>query len=254
MKALVSFLLLLLPVQAVCGPIVSEAPPTACVRSLHSLFQKWVSPEERQLIEDLKNDEIVSVEHPQVRHTNESPLILVLSSGKKIVFKFNEVATRSSGMNKEIAAFLFDRMLGLHLVPATFVRREATFRGSAQLFIEGFHKTESLYKTTELEIFDFLIHTMDRTPENAIWTKEGKLHAIDHGYSLNPVQTPISSTPVHQERLLQKAQRCPRLMERMRKLPDFEIQELLQPLVGREATEQVILRKNWLLQNLPPKP
>ena len=253
MKVLVS-LLLLLPVSAVCGPILSEAPSSSCVRSLHSLFEKWVSPAERRLIEDLKNEEILAIDHPKVRETNEAPLILVLSSGRKVVFKFNEVATRSSGMNKEIAAFLFDRMLGLHLVPATFSRSEFALQGSAQLFVEGAHKTAGLYKTPELEIFDFLIHTMDRTPENVIWTREGRIHAIDHGYSLNPVNTPISSTPGYQDRLLQKAQRCPRLIERMRKLPDFEIRELLQPLVGEEATGQVIFRKNWLLQNLPPKP
>jgi len=228
------------------GPVI----PPVCDEVFQSLLKKVISRPEQDLIHTLTLDPVLEVTYPRVQNTLEKPVILNLKSGKKLIFKNNEIGGRSRGMNKEVAAFLFDRMLNANLVPTTFIREENAIRGSAQVFIEGYHRTHSVYKTPDLQIFDFLIDTHDRASENVIWTKFGRPYAIDHGFTFVPTPNPIPVTEASREFLTKTAKRCPRFIKQLRKVKDAEIASILRPLIGEESTDQLLIRKQWLLDRI----
>ena len=238
-------------------PWFSEAG-TLCPFLLSELYASVASQADLDLIHQLNQDPVVSSARPKVTRSLETPIILELRSGKKLIFKNNPETTRTSGMNKEIAAFLFDRMLKTDLVPLTVIRIEGEITGSAQLFVEGVHRTDRLYKTPAMRIFDFLIDTFDRTPENVVWAEKNRAYAIDHGFTFNVAKTAVCPSPSYQASVLEAANKVPGLMQRLKNLNEGRVRAVLEPLVGVAPTDQVLERKEWLVrefekQNTPQK-
>lgn len=97
-----------------------------------------------------------------------------------------------SGSEKERAAYLVDRFIGFDFVPPTVVRTIDGERGSVQKFIADAkeicdtpqEERDSRYKPDliKLWIFDYIIWNADRHGGNAL-VKNGKVYAIDHGYT-----------------------------------------------------------------------
>jgi hypothetical protein len=240
----VGFLSLLL---ALVLPRLTEARPL-CPYLLSELYASVVSQADLDLIEQLNRDPVIAISRPKVTRSIETPIVLELKSGKKLIFKDNLETTRTSGMRKEVAAFLFDRLLKTNLVPLTIIRIEGEVTGSAQFFIEGVHRTDRLYKTPAMRVFDFLIDTFDRTPENVVWSEKNRAYAIDHGFTFNVAKTAVCPSPTYQASVLDAARKVPGLMHRLKNLQEAQIRAILEPLVGEAPTNQVLERKTWLVQ------
>ncbi|NDG85203.1 MAG: hypothetical protein EBX52_09240 [Proteobacteria bacterium] len=218
-----------------------------CSLMLSEVYLSVVSQADLDLIEALSRDPVVSVSRPQVTRSLETPVVLHLKSGKKLIFKNNPETTRTSGMNKEVAAFLFDRMLKTDLVPLTVIRTEGEITGSAQLFVEGVMRTDRKYKTPAMKIFDFLIDTFDRTPENVVWGERNRAWAIDHGYTFNVAKTAVCPSPSYRNGVLETGLRVPGILQRLHDLPEGRIRAVLEPLLGAEPVNQLLERRTWLL-------
>jgi hypothetical protein len=221
---------------------------SVCPYLLSELYASVVNQADLDLIMELNQDPVVAISRPKVTQSLETPIVLELKSGKKLIFKNNPETTRTSGMNKEIAAFLFDRMLKTNLVPLTVIRTEGEITGSAQIFVNGVHRTDRLYKTPPMRIFDFLIDTFDRTPENVIWTEGNRAYAIDHGFTFNVAKTAVCPSPSYQASMIEAAQKVPGLMHRLKALQESQIRTILEPLIGILPTNQLLERRAWLVQ------
>jgi hypothetical protein len=99
----------------------------------------------------------------------------------------------------EIAAYLFEKYLGLNMVPPTVERRFREDRGSLQLWVESEMslrtKNEKNIKTPSIKVFswnratflhrffDNLIGNEDRHANNILITKDWRMILIDHSRS-----------------------------------------------------------------------
>lgn len=122
---------------------------------------------------------------------NETLFVSLENDGHGVFKPKNEVG--SDYHKRERAAYLIDRFLGFDLVPTTIIREIDGRVGSVQRFIkdapgwlqlsEEDRNALSLLEKMKLNLFDFLILNGDRHGGNFL-TKNGKIFAIDHGYSL----------------------------------------------------------------------
>gem|GEM_PF-3627235 len=247
MRSFLLFLNLLLAWAAVPGLSALAGNGKHCSLMLSELYASVVSEADLELIEALARDPVVSVSRPEVTRSLETPVVLHLRSGKKLIFKNNPETTRTSGMNKEVAAFLFDRMLKTDLVPLTVIRTEGDVTGSAQLFVEGVIRKDGLFRTSAMRVFDFLVDTFDRTPENVIYDPRGRAWAIDHGYTFNVAQTAVCPSTSYQNSIIQVALGVPGILQRLQDLPESRIRAVLEPLLGAEPVNQLLERRKWLL-------
>jgi hypothetical protein len=103
------------------------------------------------------------------------------------------------GWKYEIAAYLFDKYLGLSMVPPTVEKEFRNDRGSAQLWMESEmslrRKNEGNIKTPSIKVFswnratflhrffDNLIGNEDRHANNILITKDWRMYLIDHSRS-----------------------------------------------------------------------
>lgn len=101
----------------------------------------------------------------------------------------------------EVVASLISQHFGLDVVPQTFMRealiqlgeenQQVLLKGSAQKYIEepvvplnkyeGGLDKESATRTL---ILDIILGNTDRTPENTLVNRDGRVYAIDNGFSL----------------------------------------------------------------------
>jgi uncharacterized repeat protein (TIGR03843 family) len=96
---------------------------------------------------------------------------------------------------REVAAFELDRALGLGVIPATVLRRDAPFgEGSLQRFIEAdfsehyFSLREEAVHLDALRViaaFDLLANNADRKGGHLLVDDDGRVWAIDNGLSFH---------------------------------------------------------------------
>lgn len=98
--------------------------------------------------------------------------------------------TWAGAMLAEEWVYKLDRILGLNLVPLTFIGKINGYDFSAQVAIMNAHDSEIEFRMSgynnhfpELFILDFLIQNRDRHGQNSIFTPMGDLVAIDNGHS-----------------------------------------------------------------------
>lgn len=97
----------------------------------------------------------------------------------------------------EVIAFDLSNRLGMELVPETFVAdvliksntSEMSVEGSFQKFIEAvpicyYNGRINILSGTELFLFDVLTGNIDRSIENTLVDKTGKIWGVDNGFSL----------------------------------------------------------------------
>ena len=95
---------------------------------------------------------------------------------------------------RERAAWLLSRELGWPLVPPTVVRDGPHGEGSVQLFIDSDPRAnfftmrdEMLDRFAPIAMFDVLIQNADRKGGSCLNGTDGRLWAIDHGLTFNPL-------------------------------------------------------------------
>ena len=93
-------------------------------------------------------------------------------------------------MQAESWVYQLDRILGLNIVPLTFLGKINGFDYSAQVVIKNAKDSEIEFRMTnysekypEIFILDFLIQNRDRRSTNSIFSGLGFLVAIDNGHS-----------------------------------------------------------------------
>ena len=147
-------------------------------------------------------------------------------------------------ISRERAAYLISRFLGFDFVPPTVIKIINGKEGSLQEFVED---AKSGYETgysdidqderVKLEIFDNLIVNEDRHGNNYL-VKDGKIFAIDHGYSLDPIDLGkniyIERVPVG-------------IAEKLRRFVESEdqkgiLRDLLVELLGESVADKFIKR------------
>ncbi|MDO8663247.1 MAG: hypothetical protein Q7K28_00180 [Candidatus Wildermuthbacteria bacterium] len=103
-----------------------------------------------------------------------------------------ESRRKSEFIARERAAYLISRFLGFDFVPPTIIKVVSDKEGSLQEFVEdarigGEVEYDEIdpRERDKLRIFDYLIANTDRHGGNYLF-KDGKIFAIDHGYTLSP--------------------------------------------------------------------
>ncbi len=95
---------------------------------------------------------------------------------------------------RERAAWILSRELGWPLVPPTVVRDGPHGEGSVQLFIDSDPRAnfftmrdKELDRFAPIAMFDVLIQNADRKGGSCLSGTDGRLWAIDHGLTFNPL-------------------------------------------------------------------
>lgn len=103
---------------------------------------------------------------------------------------YEGLSQKTEFINRERAAYLISRFLGFDFVPPTVIKTVNGKEGSLQEFVEDAQVGQEVryeeidrYERAKLEIFDGLIFNRDRHEGNYL-LKDGKIFAIDHGFSL----------------------------------------------------------------------
>ncbi|UCF66914.1 MAG: hypothetical protein JSV80_14180 [Acidobacteriota bacterium] len=156
----------------------------------------------------------------------------------------------------EVAAYRFDRLIGLGCVPVTVIRDVHGEIGSLQAWVDNaISERNRVEKNIELEqpdeyhasleqrqIFDALIYNVDRTQENILITEPGsKMWLIDHSraFRLRP-QLPgeiVRDPPVI----------SPSLRQRLAELDLETLTAALERLLTRGQIEAILARRDRLL-------
>jgi hypothetical protein len=174
-----------------------------CVRAFAQFLPEDVA-EWPKWEEFLKTAEIVGQEQMSGPEAVTNPWKLTLS---KDGITRNGLWKNIDGMQKgykegwkyEIAAYLFDKYLGLNMVPPTVEKEFRKDRGSVQLWVESEmslkKKNEGNIKTPSIKVFswnratflhrffDNLIGNEDRHANNILITKDWRMYLIDHSRS-----------------------------------------------------------------------
>lgn len=96
--------------------------------------------------------------------------------------------------DSELAAYKLDQYLGYNRVPITISKKLNGEEGTVQLLVDDLGKFSKGRGQEEMSVFDYLIHNFDRTnnPDNLIYTAEGYVVGIDHGFAFNKGWMPPS--------------------------------------------------------------
>lgn len=169
----------------------------------------------------------------------------------------------------EIAAYIFDRMLGLNMVPPTVEKRFRTSKGSLQLWVDlemseldrtkneipipqdkREHYTKILYIA---RAFDSLIANIDRTQQNIRWTRDWRLILIDHSraFRTKRIYTDQLVYGRHGLRKTLRFEKLPKiLVERIKALNQDNIKSAVGDYLGYEEIQAVLKRKKLLLKEI----
>jgi len=153
----------------------------------------------------------------------------------------------------EIAGYVFDRMLGLGMVPATVRRRVDGKVGSVQWFVEGMiPESERLEKKLtppnpdewseqvfKVRLFDELISNADRHLKNIQVTSNFQIRLIDHSRTFRVNRS------LRKPDSLEKFSRS--LLERIGRLEKKEMQKQLGEYLTGAQIERVLQRRDAIL-------
>ena len=172
------------------------------------------------------------------------------------------------GWKFEIAAYLFDKHLGLNMVPPTVEKRFHNNRGSCQLWIESKmtmrDKVEQKIKTPPVKIFyynralnvqryfDNLIGNEDRHQNNYLITEDWRIILIDHSRSFRTGKKWTADLPYgekNKEGLVLKE--MPKdLLEKTKALTFEVIKGFVGDFLTDEEINAVLARKELIIQHI----
>ena len=169
----------------------------------------------------------------------------------------------------EIAAYIFDRMLGLDMVPPTVEKRFKASKGSLQLWVvlemseldriqndipipedKQEHYENIIYIA---RVFDSLIANIDRTQQNIRWTKDWRLILIDHSraFRTKRIYTDQLVYGRHGLRKTMCFERLPKiLVQRIKGLDYDTIKTAVGDYLGYEEIQAVLKRKKLILKEI----
>jgi len=158
----------------------------------------------------------------------------------------------------DVAAYRLSRLLGMHNVPPTVVRRVRRTLGSVQLWVEGSRTQASVLREAgampsellarrglqiwEMRVFDNLIDNIDRNPGNMLWSETWDLWLVDHTRTFARSTELPSCDRIH---------RCSRrLYDSLPKLDEESVGRELDGLFGRFEIQALLVRRDLILQRL----
>lgn len=169
----------------------------------------------------------------------------------------------------EIAAYIFDKLLGLNMVPPTVERRFRTNKGSLQLWIDlemsELDRIDAHILIPEAQqaqcdgslciarAFDSLIANIDRTQQNIRWTKDWRLILIDHSraFRTKRIYTDQLVYGRHGLRKTMRFERLPKiLVQRIKGLDYDTIKAAVGDYLGYEEIQAVLKRKKLILKEI----
>ncbi len=166
----------------------------------------------------------------------------------------------------EIAAYQFDKYLGLNMVPPTVEKRFQGNRGSCQVFVDYWLSLKKI-KDQKIKVpsykifpynrslylqrfFDNLIGNEDRHQNNYLITKDWRIILIDHSRSFRTGKkwiTQLFYGPKNPEGLVMKE--IPRaLLEKIKSLNYDVIKSLVGDYLNEEEINAVLARKDLIVQ------
>jgi hypothetical protein len=148
----------------------------------------------------------------------------------------------------EVAAYEFDKVLGLDMVPPTVVREIDGKRGSLQLWVEGcklYRDVQSgtpqsvdwSHQLSRMKLFDSLICNRDRNAQNFLVSSDWVIVLIDHSRAFISDKK-IPSPPVQVAR---------GLLEKLKALNLETIEPRFEGIMGKGDIKNILARRDALL-------
>ena len=170
------------------------------------------------------------------------------------------------GWKFEIAAYLFDKYLGLNMIPPTVEKRFRNDRGSCQLWVKAKmtmkDKVEQKIKTPPIKVFyynralnlqrylDNLIGNEDRHQNNYLITEDWRILLIDHSRSFRTAKKWTTELPYgekNKEGLVLKE--MPKdLLEKTKALTFEVIKGFVGDTLSDDEINAVLARKELIIQ------
>jgi len=172
------------------------------------------------------------------------------------------------GWKFEIAAYLFDKHLGLNMIPPTMEKRFHNNRGSCQLWVKAKmtmkDKVEQKIKTPPVKVFNYnralnlqrffdnLIGNEDRHQNNYLITEDWRIILIDHSRSFRTGKKWATELPYgekNKEGLILKE--MPRdLLEKTKALTFEAIKGFVGDTLTDDEIQAVLARKELIIQHI----
>ena len=172
------------------------------------------------------------------------------------------------GWKFEIAAYLFDKHLGLNMIPPTVEKRSHNDRGSCMLWVEAKmtmkDKVEQKIKTPPIKVFNYnralnlqrffdnLIGNEDRHQNNYLITEDWRIILIDHSRSFRTGKKWTTELPYgekNKEGLILKE--MPRdLLEKTKALTFEVIKGFAGDTLTDDEIQAVLARKELIIQHI----
>jgi hypothetical protein len=172
------------------------------------------------------------------------------------------------GWKYEIAAYLFDKHLGLNMIPPTVEKRFHNNLGSCQLWVEAEMtlktKVDKKIKVPNIKVFyynralnlqrffDNLIGNEDRHQNNYLITSDWRIILIDHSRSFRTGKKWTSELPYgekNKEGLVQKD--MPKdIFEKMKTLTFDGIKEFVGDYLTDDEINAVLARKDLIIEHI----
>jgi hypothetical protein len=156
----------------------------------------------------------------------------------------------------EVAAYEFDRLLGLNMIPVTVPRTVGGTKGVLQFWVEGAINARQMIEQglrpegwcpvdpqyNLMNVFDVLVHNTDRTQENLLLTRDWNVVLIDHSRAFALRQQP--PTLLYQKPLALP----PALAARLAALDRPTLERELGPWLHRRQIDALLKRRDRLLR------
>ncbi len=159
----------------------------------------------------------------------------------------------------QVAAWEMARMLGIENTPPTVVRVVGGATGSLQLWIEESitererrargllfpDRIRAYRQVYDMDIFDALINNRDRSQGNFLWTDDWRLWMVDHTRAFGRERKIVKPRSVR---------RCSRrLWQALQELDAREVDERLEPYMGRPERSALMARRDEIVRRLEEK-
>lgn len=173
------------------------------------------------------------------------------------------------GWRYEIAAYLFDKYLGLNMVPPTVEKRFQGNRGSCQLWVDHWLSLKRIkerkIKVPPIKVFSYnralylqrafdnLIGNEDRHQNNYLFTEDWRLILIDHSRTFRTGKkwtTQLLYTEKHPEGPMVMRELPRALFEKIKSLDYGTIKSFVGEYLTDEEIKAVLARKELIIQEI----
>lgn len=175
---------------------------------------------------------------------DSKPLKMRLKKSQHGVFK---IGKGSDDPQMEVAAFLFDRLVGLGLIPPTVMRTHEGKTGSLQFFVEGGknpYETMS-FANRKLRFLDLFLFNGDRHADNFLIMPDGSQVAIDNMKAFRAI-----SSELPHEWVVENAVPPREYYEKLKAIEEKEFHSTLDAWIGVEKVNALIRRRDQFVKQV----